>query len=110
MGIDGLLKNLKEPKFTLGLYLGVGLFIVLIITIAASGGFSLPENSGGWLYEYQTAFTGLVGLITALIIGYQYKDTVKRKRLSQRVYMNDALSGLCSYSEQCFNAIFGFFK
>lgn len=66
--------------------------------------FKYPEESG-WLYAYQTGFTGIVGIITATIIWSQYRSSLYRRRLSERAKMNDALSEICSYAKKCFQAI-----
>ncbi len=81
------------------------MFIVLPLSIAASDGFALPRNAGGWFYEYQTLITGLVGAFIASVVAYQYYHMRYRKMLSARAKMNNALNDICSYSRSCFRAL-----
>lgn len=98
--------NRKKNELSLIIAIGGGLlFIVLPLTIAASGGFRLPDNSGGWFYEYQTLITGLVGAFIASVVAYQYYHMRYRKMLSARAKMNSALNDICSYARACFQAL-----
>lgn len=99
----------KHQKYLMAA-VGGGLGAILILTFIVSGAFSLPaNNSGGWIYEYQTLIAGLaaslIGLVAASYTRHQYKDTINRRRLSEKAKMNDALSGLCDYARSCFSAI-----
>lgn len=94
----------KDQK-SLTIIVVCGLGILLFISILVSGGFALPEKSGGWFYAYQTLFGALVALTSVLFIGWQYLDTLHRRRLSERAKMNDALSELCRFAKNCFDAV-----
>jgi len=99
----------KEHLVSLVIAISAGLFIVLAIAITASGGFNLPENSGGWFYEYQTLFSGVFAAAMAALSVYvayhNYKNDFKRKEFSAIAHMNDALSDVCTYSRTYFNMV-----
>ncbi len=96
-----------EDKHQKSLMIAVsgGLGAVLILTFIVSGAFSLPENSGGWAYEYQTLIGAVIAATSIYVTWFQYAQSMRRKSLSARAKLNDSLSELCTFSRNCFSAI-----
>ncbi|MGH1404184.1 MAG: hypothetical protein ACRBDL_08060 [Alphaproteobacteria bacterium] len=94
--------NKKSFNTSIFIAIGGGLFIVLIITIAASGGFTLPEGAGGWLYEYQTLLSGLLAASSIVFTWMKYYNGLKRKRFWARGHLPDAVDNICAYAQACF--------
>ena len=94
--------NEEQHQKSLKIAIIGGLGVVLFIAILVSGGFSLPENSGGLIYEYQTLIGAFIAAGSIYMTWFQYRKTTKSKEFSARAHMNDALSAICKYSKDCF--------
>lgn len=79
----------------------------LVSTLVES--FSLPPDSGGWIYEYQNLIAGMsalgAALITARIMHKHYQDNVYRKTLYVKAVMHDVLNDLCQYYKDMFSCL-----
>lgn len=82
-----------------------GLFFILLITIGMSGGFNLPENAGGWVYEYQTLIASIFAGLSLFLAWKSFSDKRQRQKYAARSKLNDAIDDLCLYADRCFNYI-----
>ena len=101
-----VLDKLKEQsECTLCVFFIAGLLVLLFIAFAVTGAFNLPENAGGWVYEYQTLLAGVIAAASLWITWQNYKHQSNKKALYARARMNDALASICDYAEECFLAV-----
>ncbi len=81
------------------LFFITGLMAVLFITILVTGGFNLPDDSGGWFYEYQTLIGSFLAGLSILATWLMYNKEEERKRFVARAYLHDALSSICTFAK-----------
>lgn len=72
--------------------------------------FSLPEYSGGWIYEYQAMIAGLLALLSAAITVWvmrnHHNDLKYTKNLAARAFMQDSASEICAYYKKLFEYLY----
>jgi hypothetical protein len=72
--------------------------------------YDLPENSGGWVYEYQALIAGVLALFSALITIYvmrrNHKDIRFRDNLKARAYIHVSANDISDFCKSVFEYIY----